>query len=423
MTRILMVDDDPLVLRMYQRGLSQLGHQVDTISDGLAAMKWLQGSRPDLLVLDLMMPQFTGVDVLKFVRAQSSLKTLPVVVLSNSYMDGLSKQAAAMGVERALLKVRCSPTLLHQAITEVLDGTPSTIDISAFLASAPVETGLQAAPAPAPDQASDTKPKVETAAAGLEDSQAMAADFQLQAQANFRAKAPDHARELNELLSAIASATDPKTLVVRVGSLYRKVHFLSAMTGLAGLHDLALLASVYEAFLFELTANPTRMTPSALHTVQTGGNCLVARLSAPGGADGGGTLAARVLVVDDDPLACRAAVSALRAARLEARSSQKPLEALQWLGQERYDLLLLDISMPGMDGIEFCRQVRTLAGYERTPVIYVTAHSRFLRQVRTTLAGGNDLIAKPFFPIELAVKSVIHLFESRVAASAPDETG
>jgi len=64
-----------------------------------------------------------------------------------------------------------------------------------------------------------------------------------------------------------------------------------------------------------------------------------------------------------------------------------------------------------MDGIELCKRLRALPGYEKIPVIYVTLHSDFETRARTVLSGGNDLIAKPILPAELAVKVVMHLLK------------
>ncbi len=122
MRKILLVDDDPLVLKMYQDGLSQLGAQVTTAGDGLAAIRALRNGKPDAMVLDLMMPRLTGVDVLKFVRSEPTMQSLPVVVLSNSYMNAVAAEAAGIGVQKALLKVRCSPSVLIETINDVVAG-------------------------------------------------------------------------------------------------------------------------------------------------------------------------------------------------------------------------------------------------------------------------------------------------------------
>jgi len=125
-----------------------------------------------------------------------------------------------------------------------------------------------------------------------------------------------------------------------------------------------------------------------------------------------------VLVVDDDPLSNHLVVAALRRAQLEAQAADHPLTGLDLLRQRQYDVVLLDIEMPNMTGFDLCRRLRTLTGYARTPVIYVTVHTDFENRARSVLAGGNDLIGKPIFPIELAVKVVSHLIKSRLPTTA-----
>jgi CheY-like chemotaxis protein len=122
MTSILLVDDDPLILRIYQGKLSKLGARVETAVDGLAAIQALRARKPDVLVLDLMMPKLSGADVLKFIRSEAPLKDLPVIVLSNYYMSDLAQEAVALGVQKALLKTHCSPSVLFGIINDILEG-------------------------------------------------------------------------------------------------------------------------------------------------------------------------------------------------------------------------------------------------------------------------------------------------------------
>jgi len=86
--------------------------------------------QPDVVVLDLMMPKFNGVDVLKFIRSNPILKDTPVIILSNAHMTRLAQEAAAIGAERALLKSSCTPTKLINAINELLAGKVSETDSS-----------------------------------------------------------------------------------------------------------------------------------------------------------------------------------------------------------------------------------------------------------------------------------------------------
>ena len=75
MKRVLMVHDDPLVLRVYGHGLRRRGFEVENAEDGLAAARALRVRKPDVLVVYLMMPNLSGVDLLKQIRAESDLAT------------------------------------------------------------------------------------------------------------------------------------------------------------------------------------------------------------------------------------------------------------------------------------------------------------------------------------------------------------
>ena len=66
------------------------------------------------------------------------------------------------------------------------------------------------------------------------------------------------------------------------------------------------------------------------------------------------------------------------------------------LYQNRFDLIFLDVDMPGMDGFELCKKIRTSATNKSTPVVFVTSVSEFENRSRSTLNGGHEWIAKPF---------------------------
>lgn len=107
---------------------------METAGDGLSAMKILPSIRPDVVVLDLLMPKINGADVLKFIRSDPVLNTTPVIILSNAFMSDLATEAARAGAELALLKSGCTPALLVNAINQILSGRAVEIDTSKRLA-------------------------------------------------------------------------------------------------------------------------------------------------------------------------------------------------------------------------------------------------------------------------------------------------
>jgi DNA-binding response OmpR family regulator len=110
----------------------------------------------------------------------------------------------------------------------------------------------------------------------------------------------------------------------------------------------------------------------------------------------------RVLVIDDEApirLLCRVN---LEAAGMKVREAEDGLVGLAAAREERPDVILLDVMMPGMDGWQVLEE---LLGDERTqniPIVFLTARAELRDQARGLELGGVDYVTKPFSPIDLA---------------------
>jgi CheY-like chemotaxis protein len=381
MKKILLVDDDALVLELYRKKLVQGGFEVQPAADGLEAIKLLSSYQPDFIVLDLMMPKLSGADVLKFIRAKPALAKTPVAVLTNAFMSDQARAVNALGVERAIVKGDCTPAKMLEIVRQTLG-------------VAPVASGAAAA------AGSDSS---------LEANEAREAFLQ---------NAPAEITDLRTVSQEFAQ--DPAA-AGRDGNLLefcRQTHHLAGAAALARCQHLALLGGALEALLFELAEKPQFINPSVTRTVTGAVDFLGTLIENARSGRRAEPVVGEVLVVDDDPLANRIALAALQRAKLAARAVENPLTALELLEQNRFDLFLFDVEMPHLTGFDLCRKLRGLSGYESTPVIYVTSHADFETRAKSILAGGNDIIAKPIFPIELAVKAVMHLIRGKFATPA-----
>lgn len=110
---------------------------------------------------------------------------------------------------------------------------------------------------------------------------------------------------------------------------------------------------------------------------------------------------ARILVVDDDPSISEMIGIVLRGEELEPEFAADGPEALVAFRERRPDLVLLDVMLPGVDGIEVCRQIRAESG---VPVIMLTARGDTADVVTGLETGADDYIVKPFNPKELVAR-------------------
>jgi len=413
--RVLIADDDPVVLSVYREGLSKLGLEVDTVEDGLAALKALQRAKPDILVLDLVMPKLSGVDVLKFIRSSATLKNLPVIILSNSYAQEVAREAAAVGAQKGLLKISCNPLLLAGVIGEIIDGqcaADAEAHLLGVVATAPLSRA-EALPAPrpvskpaSPSSAPPARPAPVLAPACP---QAIDAEAVARARMDFLEKANRICSGSRSLCDSIVDTTAARDCDARLQDLGRRFEFLTASAEMVGCIRIARMANAIQALLLGMADKPGRITSSALHTAADAIDFISHLVQNAGAAPESPLTSSEVIAVDDDQLSNRLVVSSLRAVQIKARSESDPLAALRLLASKYYNLVLLDVEMPGMDGVDFCRRLRLLPGYETTPVIFVTLHGDPDTRARAIQSGGDDLIVKPIMPLELAVKVLMHL--------------
>lgn len=136
-----------------------------------------------------------------------------------------------------------------------------------------------------------------------------------------------------------------------------------------------------------------------------------------------GAVGARVLIADDDVVVRDVVRRYLERDGLEVAVADNGTDALRMLGTERIDVAVLDVMMPGPDGLTLCRSLRQ-AGDFSVPVILLTALGEEDDRIAGLEAGADDYVTKPFSPRELAlrVRSVLRRSPSPLGALPLDIT-
>jgi CheY-like chemotaxis protein len=111
-----------------------------------------------------------------------------------------------------------------------------------------------------------------------------------------------------------------------------------------------------------------------------------------------------ILVVEDEPASCKIIVSILSEAGYYIRTADNGCECLESLKQFKPDVILMDIKMPELDGIEACRRIKADADLETIPVVFVTGSTDDSTLKAAFDAGGRDYIRKPINRIELLAR-------------------
>ena len=112
MARILLADDEPHIIRMVEFKLRNLGHEIITASDGGEALEKAITAKPDLVLLDVMMPIFDGFQVLQQLKSQESTKSIPVIMLTARGQERDVTTGFEAGVDDYVVKPFSFPELI-----------------------------------------------------------------------------------------------------------------------------------------------------------------------------------------------------------------------------------------------------------------------------------------------------------------------
>lgn len=122
--KILLVDDDAALLQLYGVELKSKGYVVVTAADGEEGLGKAASEKPNLILLDIMMPKVDGIALLTKLKEDSNLKTIPVLMLTNFGQENLIQQAFSVGATDYLLKYKVTPAEMVEKVTQVLSAKP-----------------------------------------------------------------------------------------------------------------------------------------------------------------------------------------------------------------------------------------------------------------------------------------------------------
>ncbi|MCS7338355.1 MAG: response regulator [Verrucomicrobiae bacterium] len=409
MKKLLLIEDDLVAADIYRNRFAAAGFEVSIALDGEAGVQMVQSVMPDVIILDLILPKMSGVEVLKNIRANEETQHIPVVVLTNAYLSAMVSEAWRAGATKCLSKVNCTPKNVVEIVKSVLEDY--------------AESRAQGKPAlPQPQLQASARPSEEPVD---ELTKAAEADrkFIAELRKQFVAELPTVLTSLRAHLQEFIKSESEGKQLNHLYELQRRLHALTGNAGLTGLVQIAHLSAALEALTKELREQPKNITASTLRTMALGIDFLGV-LFAHAASDGTSEIpSATALVVDDEAISRRAIVYALQKAKLRCVIAENGEAALRLAERAKFDFIALDVDLPDVTGYELCTKIRALPDYGHTPIVFVTPINDFESRANTTLSGGTDLIAKPFLFVELAIKALVYVWRNRLPRGPEQNQG
>jgi len=120
MKKILLIEDDPFLIDIYTVKIKESGFEIAVAKDGEKALRALEKEKPDLLLLDIVLPRIDGWELLKKIKEKDEFKNLLVIILSNLGQKQEVKKGLDLGAAKYLIKAHYTPTEVVEEIKKVL---------------------------------------------------------------------------------------------------------------------------------------------------------------------------------------------------------------------------------------------------------------------------------------------------------------
>ena len=369
---ILILDDDQPVSEGYREKLQAQGFKVELAAAFDTTLQFFKKTAVDLAILDLCLPGINVVELIKNIRSDSGIPSTPIIAFSNPYLGTLTQAAVEAGATKSVAKVDTTPERLLEFVREL---------------------GVNASPKVGGRGA------VEALEANQEKPPSNLLINRSEIMAKLRASYQNFTRAEREDLRRTALL-----------QMHRHLRLLAGSANVLALRKVVQLSTALEALFVELYTEPAKITASVVRTIAHSIETLASLFDRPANSQDE-VIPSKILVVDDEVIARQLICSAVGKADLEAVGLDDPLAAQRLLKRERFDLIFLDVEMPGLTGLELCVKIRAMEPNRSTPIVFVTSHSDFGSRAQSALSGGNDFIAKPFLLVEVALKAITWLFK------------
>ncbi len=120
MQNILLVEDDPFLIDIYTTKLEESGFSVEVANDGEVALRKARENKPDLVILDIVLPQIDGWEILKRIKSEPEFKNLKVIILSNLGQKEEVEKGIKLGAAKYLIKAHYTPSQVIKEIKKTI---------------------------------------------------------------------------------------------------------------------------------------------------------------------------------------------------------------------------------------------------------------------------------------------------------------
>jgi len=412
MTKILIVEDNEMNLDMLSRRLLRRGFEVITAVDGKQGVQSAAEEMPDLILMDMSLPVMDGWEAAGRIKAMIATSAIPIIALTAHAMTGERNKALAAGCDDFDTKP-IDLTRLLAKIEALLENPAQPIGAQARESSQPAFLAQVRHELRTPINAITGYSEMLLEDASLEGDKAFVTILQeivalgarLQEEVNTLSEAAAEAATRDHLHRALHV---PASVILQLCEDWLLDQATTVRPGVVA--DVQKIRAAAERFLRQIEKTADALAAKSALAASTGKTGFIdtpsnfPKLDEEPVANTPGENQSRILVIDDNEANCDVLARRLRRHRHKVVTAQSGAWALQMMETETFDLVLLDVTMPEMNGYEVLERLKADSRLRHIPVIMISALDQIEGVVRCIELGAEDYLQKPFNPILLQAR-------------------
>ncbi len=419
MKKIVIIESDQAILDRLKDRFAK-NFEVATAADGQGGYYLISAEKPHAVILGLSIGGMSPLALIGKIRAQKKFQNLVFLVLADSLPHELADEALAAGATDAFCM--SDPKFVEHVFQNLWERfKPLSERRTSIPAIPPAPDAPENRRLPVPDTASHNSyspsakslmsisaliPQQEESATDHDEQQQLRALFA----ENFGVKV--HALRQSFLLHM--TAKDAASQVMHFEKFHKAVASLRAEAAQCELAGLVRLLDPLEGRARQLKTRLETVSLSSRQAIANAIDLLSSMINQVSDLPGLNHYSPCALVIEDEPVSRKAISLGLQKGKFRVSTVETGDAGLRECEVSTFDLILLDVELPGMNGFAVCARIRTMPQYKNTPILFISALDDVGSRASSKVSGGNQFLTKPVDFMELNLTANTLLLKNRL---------
>lgn len=395
------------------RSTLEKNYEIDVAADGQSGYYAISERRPLAVILDVTIGEMEPLAVMGKIRAQKKFSTLPFLILVESFPDDLADDALNAGALAVFSKSEAGYLEeIQQTLSSHFAPSGSRGGVAKHVTRAESRLSHPAQPVH-PSKA--PKGVDWTPIAGLvsEEPEVAGNEFH-QLQELFAENFNSRVHVARQAFVVFMTAKDAASRASYFEKFYKTVASLRAEAAQCELTGLLRLLDPLERRTKELRENVENASAASRQVLANAVDLMAAMNHQVSELPALNRLNPTALVMDDEAVSRRAITLGLEKAQIRVTAVDSGEAAIRESEVSRFDLFLLDVEMPGMNGFAVCVRLRAMQQNRETPILFISALDDLRSRASSKISGGNQFITKPVNFLELSITANALILKQRL---------